>query len=457
MSQHAQPVITPIVDTGLGNSAYVVDLGDGGAAIVDPQRDPRPYLGELERRGLRPRLVLETHLHADFVSGGRELAALGAELAAPADSDLGHRHRPLRDGDELDLGGLRLEVIATPGHTPEHLAYLLLDGTRPVGLFSGGTLIVGGVARTDLLTPELTEPLARDAYRSIRDRLLPLPDDLPVYPTHGAGSFCSTAPGGDRVTTIGHEKRANPLLADDPDEDTFVARLVAGYGSFPPYFLELRDVNRAGPEVHGPSLPALPRRSPNEVEAAVADGAELVDVRGMEAFAAGHVPGALSIPWRTQFATWLGWLVGRDREVIFVTDSQADEADVAWAALTVGVDRLGGVLAGGMDAWAATGRPVATTPLVAADEAENRRIVDIRQRSEHAAGHVAGSLHIELGDLPQHASGVHDGPLLVHCAHGERAMSAASLLERAGRAEVTVLDGGPDDLAAAGHRLEAEG
>ena len=446
--------VTPLVDEGLGNSAYVVDLGDGGALVVDPERDPRPYVGELERRGLTPRWVAETHLHADFVSGGRELTARGAQLAAPVGSELAHPHQGLEDGDELDLGGLVLEVIATPGHTPEHVAYLLRDGSRPVALFSGGTLMAGGVARTDLLSPELTEPLARQAYRSIHQRLFTLPDELAVYPTHGAGSFCSATPGGQRTTTIRAEKAASPLLADRPDEDTFVARLLGGYGSYPPYFLELREVNRAGVEVHGERPPALPRRSPAEVERAMADGAALVDARGIDAFAAGHVPGAISNPWRSQFSTWLGWLVSRETPVLFVTDPGVDEDDLVWAALTIGFERLEGVLEGGMDAWTASGRPVATTPLVEAGQAGGRRLVDIRQRPEYAAGHVAGAAHVELGELTEDAGSVDEGPVLVHCGHGERAMSAASLLERAGHHDVAVLAGGPDELAAAGHDLE---
>ena len=449
--------VVPVVDEGLGNSAYVVDLGDGGALVVDPERDPRPYVGELERRGLTPRWVIETHLHADFVSGGRELAGLGARLAAPSGSGLAFAHQALDDGDELDLGGLTLEVIATPGHTPEHVAYLLRDGRHPVALFSGGTLMAGGVARTDLLSPEMTEPLARQAYRSIHDRLFALPDELPVYPTHGAGSFCSAAPGGRRTTTIGSEKAANPLLTDGPDEDTFVARLLSGYGSFPPYFLELRDVNRAGVTVHGRQPPALPRRSPDEVGHAMDDGAQLVDVRPIAAFAAGHVPGAIANPWRAQFATWLGWLVPRQAPVIFVTDDDTSEDDLVWAALTIGFERLHGVLDGGIEAWKATGRPVTTTPLVHADEAGARRILDIRQHPEYAAGHVAGAAHVELGALTEGPPHLDPGPVLIHCGHGERAMSAASLLERAGHDDVAVLAGGPDELAAAGHRLELDG
>lgn len=438
--------VTPMVDEGLGNSAYVVDLGDGGALVVDAERDPRPYLRELEAHGLSPRFVVETHLHADFVSGGRELAALGAELLAPAGSGLWFPHSPLTDGDELDLGGLMLRVIATPGHTPEHLAYLLLDGSRPIALFSGGTLIGGGVARPDLLSPELTEPLARQAYRSIRERLLTLPDGLPVYPMHGGGSFCAATPGGEHTTTIGHERHANPLLAGDPDENTFVARLLGGLGSYPPYFLELRDVNRAGPEVHGPTPPSLRQLSVQEVEAAVADGAELVDVRPIEAFAAGHIPGSLSNPWRAQFATWLGWLVPRDRPIVFVADENVDRADLVWAALTIGFEQLVGELAGGTEVWESGGRPVARIPLVAPDAADGRQIVDIRQYTEFAAGHLPDAVHLELGTLAHNVEDVPSGPLLVHCGHGERAMSAASLLERAGHRDVAVLAGSPDRL-----------
>ncbi|HEV2086886.1 MAG TPA: rhodanese-like domain-containing protein [Cryptosporangiaceae bacterium] len=438
--------VVPLVDEGLGNSSYLLDLGDGGALVVDPERDPRPYRAELTRRGLVPRFVVETHLHADFISGGRELAAQGAQLLAPASGELTFPHRALADGDELDLGGLRLQVVATPGHTPEHLAYLGLDGNRPVALFSGGTLMAGGVARTDLLSPEQTEPLARAAYRSITQRLLTLPDDLPVYPTHGGGSFCSAASGGERTTTIGQERAANPLLVGDPDEDTFVARLLGGLGSYPPYFLELRDVNRAGPAVHGSNPPPLEQLTVADVEAFVADGAEVVDVRQIDRFAAGHLPGSLSNPWRAQFATWLGWLVARDRPIVFVTDDSIDRDDLVWAALTIGYEQLAGELAGGVDVWRAAGRNLARTALVDAGAAAGRQVVDIRQRPEFTAGHVSGAVHVELGSLTDGTEAVPNGPVLVHCGHGERAMSAASLLERAGHRDVAVLAGGPDDL-----------
>ncbi|MEX2503868.1 MAG: rhodanese-like domain-containing protein, partial [Egicoccus sp.] len=295
-------------------------------------------------------------------------------------------------------------------------------------------------------SPDRTEPLARAAYRSIHQRLLTLPDELAVYPTHGGGSFCSVAGGGERITTIGTERASNPLLAGDPDEDTFVARLLGGLSSYPPYFLELREVNRAGPAVHGKAPPPLSQLDLAGFDAARANGAEVVDVRQIARFAAGHVPGSLSNPWREQFATWLGWLVDRTRPVVFVADDTVDRRDLVWAALTVGFEHLAGELAGGVDAWQGAGRPSATTPLVPASGTQGRQVLDIRQQAEFAAGHVPGALHVELGALAETTSGVPDTALLVHCGHGERAMSAASLLQRAGHDDVAVLAGGPDAL-----------
>ena len=219
---------------GLGNSSYLLDLGDGRAAVIDPQRDVRPYLTIAHRRGLRIGYAVETHVHADFVTGSRELAAQGAEIVAVGAAGLGFGHRGLGDGDRLDVGGLVLEMVATPGHTPHHASWLLRDGDVPAGVHRRA-LIVGGVARTDLVGPDRTEALARAAYRSVRDRLLTLPDELPVWPTHGPGSFCSAGASGQRTSTIG------------ADEDEFVRRLLGGLGSYPAYFRWLPDYNRADP------------------------------------------------------------------------------------------------------------------------------------------------------------------------------------------------------------------
>ena len=445
------PVISTLVDEGLGNCSYVVDLGDGRALVLDPSRDPRPYLADAESRGLRIALSAETHLHADFISGSRELAARGAAVIAARAAGLAHPHHALAGGETLDLGGLVLEAIETPGHTPEHLAYLLRDGTRPVALFSGGSLLVGAVARTDLVAPDATEPLARSLWRSIHERLLCLPDDLAVYPTHGAGSFCSVAPGGDRVTTIGRERASNPLLSA-PDEDAFVARLLAGFGTYPSYFLELRDVNRRGPHVYG-QYPTLAPLDVGSVEHLVASGAVIVDVRPLASFAAGHVPGSVSIMLRPQFASWLGWLVRRDRPLVFVLDPGQDRTELVRQCLAIGYERVAGEIAGGVEAWRAHGRPVASVALVGPAQAE-RTIVDVRQRNQFASGHVPGALGMELGDAAALGSTLQPGPLTVMCGHGERAMSAASILAAQGRTDVSVLVGGPADVVAArGQRL----
>src|SRR5919106_3124293 len=236
-------VVRPIHDAGLGNTSWVIDLGDGRLAVVDPGRHPGPFLAEAERRGSRVTISIETHLHADFVTGSRELAAYGAEVLAPADGNMAWTHRPVAAGETVDLGGLSVRALGTPGHTPEHLAYVLSDGDDIVGVFTGGSLLVGAVARNDLISADATEDLARALWRSLQQELLTLPDETPVYPTHGAGCFCSAPATDRRWTTIGDERRQNPLLAA-ADEDAFVKALLASLGTYPPYFRRLREVNR---------------------------------------------------------------------------------------------------------------------------------------------------------------------------------------------------------------------
>jgi glyoxylase-like metal-dependent hydrolase (beta-lactamase superfamily II)/rhodanese-related sulfurtransferase len=443
------PTIHPVVDEGLGNSAYVVELGDRRALVIDPARDPTPYLELARWRRLQIAGAAETHLHADFLTGSRELAADGgAQILAPRASRLGFAHRGLADGEEVDLGGLTLRVLATPGHAPEHVSYLLLDGRRPLALFSGGALLVGAVARTDLASPELTEPLARAAFRSLHGRLLGLPDELAVYPTHGAGSFCAAPAGEERTTTIGAERRHNRLLAA-PDEDAFVAQLLASFGSYPPYFLRLRDRNRAGPELLGADWRVLPLLSTDRVQQHLTGGGPVVDARPVAAFAAGHIPGALSIALRPAFASWLGWLVDDTRPLVFVLDDAQDRGELARQCRTIGYDHLAGELAGGMAAWRAANLPQAQLPVVEADQLDDEPgvVLDVRQASEIADGHLPGALAVELGALARdrQPGQLPEGPVTVMCAHGERAMTAASLLERAGRKDLRVVHGGPRD------------
>ena len=447
-------LITAIVDEGLGNSSYLVDIGDGRALVVDPARDATCHLAAAERAGLTVAYAAETHLHADFLTGSRELAARGATVLAATAAGLEWPHRGFAHDGEVDLGGLTLRALATPGHTPEHLAWLLRDGDRPVALFSGGALLVDAVARTDLVAPAQTEPLARALWRSLQASIVVLPDDLPVYPTHGAGSFCAASTEPERVTTIGRERAANPLLASR-DEDEFVARLLAGYGSFPPYFLRLRERNRRGPEVLGLPFPALPPLSVQDVRGVLDDGGVLVDARRVRSWAEGHVVGSLSIALRSQFASWLGWLVPDDRPVAFVLHRDQDAGDVVRQARTIGYDRLAGFLHGGIDAWRRAGLPTASTDLLDAARLD-RRVVDVRQRDEYLAGHVRDAVHVELGDIEQRLDDLPTGGLATMCGHGERAATAASLLERAGRTDVAVAVGGPADWARNGRRLVRE-
>jgi rhodanese-related sulfurtransferase/glyoxylase-like metal-dependent hydrolase (beta-lactamase superfamily II) len=443
---YADDHLIPLTDEGLGNTAYLADLGDGRALAVDASRDLRALRRAAARRGLTVAFAADTHLHADFVTGSVQLAAdEGAMILASATGDRTFSHAALRDGDEAYLGGLRLRALATPGHTDEHLSYLLLDGGRELGVFTGGSLIVGAAARTDLLGPHRAEELARAQYRSLR-LLAALPDATAVWPTHGAGSFCSAPPGAARVTTIGAEKAANALLAAR-DEDEFARRLLASLGSYPAYFTRLAEVNR-----HGPALvadpPGLAQLTPAGIRLLVAQGGWVVDVRPAADFAAGHIPGAVSIPLRDQFATWLGWLAPADVPLGFVLAAGQDPAEVAWQALKVGHDQLAWQLAGGMAAWQTAGGAVEQTALVTADRIGDRPVLDVRQAAEYSAGHVPGAVHAELGSLTGGASAGLPGDVVVMCGHGERAMTAASLLQRAGHRGLAVLAGGPRDWAA---------
>ena len=446
--------LIPLVDEGLGNSAYLVDLGDERALSVDAARDLRGLRAAAERRGLTVAYAADTHLHADFLSGAVQLAH--DQDATVLASAAGHRafpHLGLADGDEVDLGGLTLRALATPGHTDEHLSFLLLDGARVLGVFTGGSLIVDSAARTDLLGAERTEELARAQYGSLR-RLAALPDEVAVWPTHGAGSFCSAPSGGRRTSTIGAQKQSNPLLAA-PDEDTFVRRLMAQLGSYPDYFDRLAEVNRRGPRVLT-GRPPLPALDPRQVKSLLAEGGYVVDARPAAVYAAGHIPGSVSIPLRGQFATWLGWLLPDTVPLVLVTDDDQDLAEIVWQAYKIGYEHLAGRLTGGLSAWLADGNQQAVTAFVTADRAEDRPYLDVRQEAEFTAGHVPGAVHIELGDLAARAVDAPERPV-VACGHGERAMTAASLLERAGHTDIAVLDGGPADYAAAHGRRLAEG
>jgi rhodanese-related sulfurtransferase len=312
-------------------------------------------------------------------------------------------------------------------------------------VFTGGSLLVGSAARTDLVDPERTEELARAQYRSLK-RLAQLDDDVLVWPTHGAGSFCSAPPGSERTSTIGTERRTNTLLRAE-SEDAFVDQLIDSLGTYPRYFARLGEVNRRGPAlVDGDELSPL---TPQEVTDLVASGAVVVDARPVPDFAATHVPDSLSIPLRPVFATWLGWLVEDQTPIVVVRGDDQDPAEILWQARKVGYDRVVGELAGGVGAWSASGRAVGSVPLITPAGVGDTPVLDIRQEAEFASGHLPGARNLELGSLSQRVATLPPGPTVVMCGHSERAMGAASVLARAGRHDIVVMDGGPSDWALA--------
>jgi len=444
--------VVPFVHEGLGNSSYLVGLPTGEALLTDPDRTVGRYLQTAEARGWRITTVLETHLHADFISGSRELAsAVGARLLIPSGAHAQFGHVPLEAGERVHVDGLEVEAIASPGHTPEHLSYVLRNAATPPALFSGGSLIVGGAARTDLIAPESTDRLTRAQHYTLRHAFEALPDATLLFPTHGAGSFCSTGnSNGERTSTLGNERANNPLLAM-ADEDEFARWFPTTFPAAPSYFFRLRAVNQAGPRLRAdiPSPLLLP---PAEFERARAHGALIVDTRSAADYAAGHIPGALSNPFRDAFGVWLGWLVAPETPLAFVTGPEGI-GGVVDEALLVGCERLVGWLDGGVPAWERAGLPTVTTAFVEGNAAQRAirdgaAVLDVREAAEYAAGHVEQAIHVPLGRLQADVVvAPRDRPVVIHCGHGERAVSAASILERAGFEQLIVLSGGPEALS----------
>ena len=449
------PVI-PLVDVGLGNSTYLVDLGDRRALVVDPSRDLRAVQAAAAARGLRVVYAAETHLHADFVSGSMQLAANGAQVLASTSGGRAFAHRGLADEEGVDLGGLTLRALTTPGHTAEHLSYLLSDGATLLGAFTGGSLLVGAAAAPTSPAPSTPRPS-------------PGPSTVPCTAWHA----CPTAPWSTPRTARGPSARPHPepkaraaSASRKQPTPTWppLTRTRSSPCSWPawaatrPTLSTSARLTGRGQSCWGP--PTLRPLSVKQVMEAQEQGAQIVDTRQPVDFAAGRIPGSLSIALRPVFATWLGWLIDPQRPVIIVRSPDQDPDEILWAAGKVGFDALAGELDGGFparknSAAAATGSLLEAGPLVSGIEAF-AALLDIRQASEYAAGHVAGARNLALGELANHLDELPAGRLVVMCGHGERAMSAASILHRAGRAEVAVLDGGPADWAqAAGRPLES--
>jgi hydroxyacylglutathione hydrolase len=453
-------------DVALAQASYLIGCqATGDALVVDPARDPEPYLAAAASAGLRVTHVTETHIHADFVSGARELAArAGARLLLSAEGGAGWQYAYaaadgatlLRDGDRFTVGHVRVEVLHTPGHTPEHLTFLITDGASadaPMGACTGDFVFVGDVGRPDLLERAAghagtMEAGARTLFRSLQ-RFKQLPDWLQLWPGHGAGSACGKALGAVPQSTLGYERRYNWALQES-DESAFVQAVLDGQPDPPRYFARMKRVNREGPRLLG-GPPSPSHLDADALLAHLAAGAMVVDVRANAAYAAAHVPGTLNIPRGGSFATWSGWLLPYDRDLYLLAPSAAD-AEAASAVLSrIGLDRVAGYaeVDAALAAWTASGRAPGAVPqtdvrqLQAELDAGTVCVLDVRAPDEWAAGHLPGVPNVPLGHLAEQLDALpHDRPLVVHCQGGSRSAIAASLLRAHGYSDVVNLTGG---------------
>jgi glyoxylase-like metal-dependent hydrolase (beta-lactamase superfamily II)/rhodanese-related sulfurtransferase len=430
------------VTPGLGDNTYVIGSA-GEAAIIDPQRDAGRFLAAAEASGVAIRHVLETHVHNDYVSGALEIReTTGADIQAPAKGRYEFPIRPLAEGDEIKVGDIRIVAIETPGHTPEHLAFLVYEGGAmdPVAVFTGGSLMVANAGRTDLLGPAHETELTRAQFHTLR-RLVELPPETQVLPTHGAGSFCGSGPTvTDRTSTVRLELERNRALAA-PDEETFVHDQLTGLLAYPTYYGSMAPINREGPRLLS-TLAKPEALTPGEVAAHRDAGAWIVDGRWRIAFARAHVPGSINPELDDAFGSYVGWAVPFDAPIVLVLPEPEEE--MLPAPLTqlarIGYDHVEGYLHGGMEAWRSAGFPVGSYRVAGLEEmcrafrsGAAEHILDVRQKTEWDGGHIPDSQHVFVGDLPARLDEIpRDGDVWTICATGHRAALATSMLAREG-------------------------
>lgn len=444
-------------EPSLGHASYLIGSETTGEALVlDVRRDVDDYYGFARRQHLRIAYAADTHQHNDYLTGITQLEARGAlELLAGARAELGYRARALQDGERLAMGEVEFEVLHTPGHTPEHISLLVRDkqrGEDPLLLLSGGALLVADVARPDLLGDEAEKRRNAQALcRTLREKILPLPDHVLVFPTHVKGSLCGGNIGSMLMTTIGYERRLNAMLARIGDGAEFEKQCLdpGPLPTVPPYWRRMRGQNRQGPAVLG-ALAEPPALQPAAFAQRMQEGAWVVDCRSPEAFAGAHIPGAVNVGAGTAFTTWAGSVLPEDAELLLVVDDPIELWDLYWKLLRIGYREPAGWLAGGMLAWRTAARPLAFLPQWTARELDAQRharrdlfILDVRQPAEWKEGHVPGAQHVSGSDLPARLAEVPaDRPVAVYCGSGYRSSVAASLLRRNGQREVYNMVGG---------------
>lgn len=452
-----------ILADGVAECSYIV--GDDAAhvcAVVDPRPDVEIYLDVARRFGMAITHVFETHIHADFLSGARELVdRLGGQaklyVSEEAGADYGFDHETVRDGDTFTFGGMRMTALFTPGHTPEHMSYLLFDGDTetPWGVLSGDAFFVDSVGRPDLLGKDETEKLTEQLFHTVRDVFMALPDDVILYPCHGAGSACGPDIGDRMSSTIGYERRFNSY-ARIKDLQEFKEAILGDAPPVPTHYPRLKKVNAQGPQV----LRNLPRIAPMTVDqfAAAKGGAQILDVRDMMDFGAGHVPGSLNIGAKPELSVWAGWLLDPDQPIYLLLHDDTDLPEVLRLLWRTGFTDFGGYLAGGMGAWREAGRDFAQIPQLSVHDlkdADDLTPLDVRKPDEWQGGHVPGARHAFLGTLRQTMAELDPAtPYATYCASGFRASIAASLLKKNGFDKVRNVPGSWMAWQAAGYTAD---
>ena len=436
----------------LAHASYML-ASEGEAVVVDPQRDVEVYLKAAEEQGSAVRHIFETHLHADFVSGHRELAArTGAKIYIGAEAGATFPHIPVRDGFELQVGRLSIRVLETPGHTPESVCLVVTDhekSSRPWAVLTGDTLFIGDVGRPDLSKRHTPTQLAGMLYDSLHCKLLRLADDVLVYPAHGAGSLCGRNMRAERCSTIGAERLTNYAL-QFKNKDEFVAQLTSHLPARPQYFLQDAEINRTGAGALS-DLPPLRAIKPAELKTRLERGEIALDVRPGEEFAAGHVPGSVNISLSGQFATWAGTVLGLSGHPVLIAGSEQQLAEARMRLARVGIEELDGHLRGGIAAWKEAGLALATIRQVTVNglneqmETRHLQVLDVRREPEWEAGHIENAAWWPLDNFKVSPPEIdRNAPIAVHCKSGYRSMIACSLLQRAGFRNVTNVVGGFD-------------
>jgi len=444
----------------IAHSSYIL-AGKKSCAVIDPRRDVGIYIEEARELGVNITHILETHLHADFVSGHMDLAELtGAKIYAPKSARCEFEHVAVSEGDTIEIEHMELRVLETPGHTPEHIAYVVVDKSRgpdPVGVFCGDTIFVGDVGRPDLF-PDIATDLAGKLYDSLHGKLLKLPDYAEIYPAHGAGSLCGRAMGAKRRSTIGYERRYNSSLLIKNKEE-FIKTLTTNMPPAPDHFSRCSDINRRGPALIQ-DLPELLEFDPNEFVKKIREpGIIVVDIRSYDAFCSQHVPGSWHIDLGGNFPTFAGWVLPTDKDVFLVAETYEKAVTANTWARRVGEDRIVACLDGGLFAWAIHGLKTEDVKLISAEDLHTMingksgiQLVDVRAPLEFEDSHIEGAVNIPAPDLRTRYKELDPGmPTVLICSTGHRSSLGAGILKQNGFHDVYNTAGGMTGYSAAGY------